>query len=246
MNTVLVVITRPENKQAMAVKTYAAAGLETLSLPLLRTQICGDEKTQESLLRAQQANVLIFPSTAAVDACFKLQPTFAPAATSQVITVGPATARHWQQLQTHPATSPAQFNSEGVIALLESFSGVEQVCVITAPDGRNLVAEYCLERGINYQEIHVYQRVPLTPPQSILQQLKQATDTIVVTCTSVGTFQRIEAMLPFLSKAETVFVCASTRIANVVTKCGYRHVITADSASDQDMLNAVELFIKNR
>ena len=246
MNTALVVITRPEHKQAQAVKLYASAGFETLSLPLLKTRVRQDQELGDLLSQAQQADVIIFPSSVGVDACYELSPSFHPDASARVITVGPATADRWRHFQPHHAPQiPSQYNSEGVIELLKSYADVRQVYVLTAPGGRGLITEYCSEQGIRCDEVYVYERIPLLPVQTAMQQLKDNQAEVILTCTSVGTLRQFEISVPFLSKAITPIVCASARIANAALESGYAHVVTADSASDQDMLHAVQQFIKN-
>jgi len=242
----LVVITRPESKQAAAQAVYAAAGLEVLPVPLMTTEVIDSDQARKSLQRAQQADVVIFPSTEAVDACFALCPAFNPSSTTTVIAVGPATAERWRECHAHAVVLPPQHNSEGVVALLKTYPDIQRLCLITAPAGRALIHQHCLTQGILYDEIHVYQRLWPNLSEEKLEDLKEAQDQLVLTFTSVAALQRFEALITFVSKADTPVVCASERIAEAASLNGYRHILVAASASNQDMLSQVLDITGNR
>ena len=245
MNTPLVVITRPVAKQAETVRLFSEAGLSTLSLPMMTTEIQNTEDNLQQLQQAQSADVLIFPSAPAVDACFSIFPSFTPQQSSTVITVGPATKDHWADFSAHKAHVPQNHNSEGVLEELKRFDSIQQLYLISAPQGRGLIQAYCHEHNIPCKEIYVYKRVLLKPSSEQMRQLQNASS-LVLTFTSLTAFQQYQENTTAMSKVDTVVVCASKRIAEEVKASGYADVLTAASASDRDILTVVEQVIESR
>ncbi len=153
-----VIVTRPNTSIAQTAAVYKQAGFDAFQAACFAIKT--SDTVQPQWLTAP-ADIWIILSVHALQHALLIAPHLAPTKDTQVIAVGPAVEKAWQQHFDHAITSHPWMNSEGVIELLKQCKP-SSVKILTTGDGRELIKRHCMNECISYAQINTYQRVPLT------------------------------------------------------------------------------------
>jgi uroporphyrinogen-III synthase len=232
-----IILTRPENSIRATAGVYRAAGLVVYLAPAY--SIRPNPGIRADWLRAP-ADAWLILSVHALEGALSVLPDWQPDANTRVIAVGPAVVRAWQERFSHPVEQHPLMNSEGVIKLLEQ-QPPDSVKILTNRDGRGLIRHHCMQAGISYQQLHVYQRI-LLPVEVDQWQALYSTAEVILTATSGGILQDLVGQLDDSLKSQVLaapLVVGAERIAEVAEGLGFTAITVADNPTDQAMCAAV-------
>jgi uroporphyrinogen-III synthase len=235
-----IVITRPAGTGSALARRVRTLGGSPLLLPGLSLRVAPvPEQARTSWRDAQQDDVLIFTSPAAVRYALMLAPCQTRAT---VIAVGRATDR---ALQRHgiAALSPAsQQNSEGVLQLptMQQLHG-KRVALITAPGGRGMLQEQIVARGGWLREVHVYGRGKARLSRRHIEAVLQLPADACVLLSSGEAIRHLIEQLPVEARERlqaAMLIVSSQRIGEQARAEGFERQHVAASATQGDLLAA--------
>ncbi|CAA0126303.1 Uroporphyrinogen-III synthase [Halioglobus japonicus] len=158
--------------------------------------------------------------------------------------VGAATARGLEEFGIHAVTPGSDMTSEGLLALpyLRNVEG-QRVLIIKGEGGRHALRTELLHRGALVDELACYRRaLPNLPEGSLAQRLEQWEIDVILLSSGEG----LANLLLLLSPAETTklkavgLIVPSGRVAQMAREAGFDQVVTAENASDAEMLRALQ------
>ena len=221
-------------------------GANTLRLPAIEIKAIGNRRETAAQLGAlENFDVIIFTSANAV--------RFGASLLDQkreltLAAMGPATARALNQAGYRVQVQPAgNFDSESLLShpRLERLTG-RRVLIIKGCNGRPLLEQELTLRGAQVVAAEVYQRVPSTPSQAVLDATLEsftAGAVQVITATSLEIASNLLgiAMPALRSEFERVhWLVPGERIAAGVRERGLAApLLVAASAEDQDLVAAL-------
>ncbi|MCX7544931.1 uroporphyrinogen-III synthase [Marinicella gelatinilytica] len=235
-----VVLSRPQHRIPAAQHDYQQAGYKTLSMPCFAVQT-NTEVTPEQLAQAERAPLLLIFNSNAIKHLLLLKPDFTLSQNTTVMGVGEGVADYWQAHFDQPILTPASQDSAGMMALLDHHRP-ENLVILTAAGGLDLVRRYCIDKQIHYQQINTYQRVPLSLDFEPLKQSLDEKKSVVLTATSGLILQHFWQQCPDNLKTkicELPLISGAERISNIAKDLGFHKVVIADSPSNQDMIAAL-------
>lgn len=234
-----VVITRPAGTGTPLAKKVRALGGTPLLLPGLSLRGSSDAlHARAQWQEAQDDDVLIFTSPAAVRYAFALAPL--KQTHGDVIAVGLGTARALLRHGIHAQVPASRQDSEGMLALssLHHPAG-RRVALVTAPGGRGLLQQQLAERGAILREVHVYQRsAPRLTRRHAEALLQMPSDTCVL-LSSIEALQHLQQQLPVTAwerLRQATAVVSSERIEAAARAAGFARIHRASSANQGDLL----------
>lgn len=173
--------------------TRAGAGVVALSPWVLRAR--EDAATRSALDAALRASRVLFTSPAAVRSAAALQPLSGLGA-RQWLAVGAGTAAALQAAGVQHVFAPERMDSEGLLALpaLRDLAGTD-LGLVTAPDGRGVLAPALRARGARILRADVYEREPVPPDPRAVATLLELEIPAVLLLTSGGALARIVQVL---------------------------------------------------
>ncbi len=179
-----ILVTRPAHQAQPLCALIRACGGIPWVFPVLDIQPVADDSALERCRnRLEQYALAIFISANAVHyALPKLLENGALPAQLQLAAVGKGTAAAMQALGCAPHWLPAQFNSEGLLALpeLQQMQG-KRVLILRGEGGRELLAETLRERGAQLDTVAVYRRcVPVLDKNAHPWLVQGEIDSIVI------------------------------------------------------------------
>jgi uroporphyrinogen-III synthase len=249
-----VVSLRPVGQHRRLLRAAMALGASGLSLPGLRLTAREDTPTRVALDAALGCARVIFTSPAAVRYAVRLR-TLAPDAQRtrtprHVFALGAGTRTALRRAGIANALVPQQAISESLLALpgLASLSGT-RIGLVTAPDGRGLLAQQLRERGATVDIAEVYAREPARLGRSHAQRLLDARDHGAVCVTSAEALRNVLIALPDAARAallDCVAVVSSERLDAIARDAGFVSVIRADGPSPRELLDALCAHAKQR
>lgn len=234
-----VIITRPKSKQKDALKTFKSNGFDVFSAPCFDATPNTNIKT-EWLSQATQSDVLIILNSHAIDAVLKKNPDFSVSQQTRVIGIGEAVAVHWQKHFNHPIIQ-AGGNSESVIAHLEQIKP-NNTTVLTSSGGREIIKAYALEKRIHFVQLNCYTKRHLVLDLAAWQTILNNQADLILTANSGQLLLHIQNQLPddlWQKILATPLITGAPRISEVAKKLGFIEIQTANSPSNQDMLQAL-------
>jgi uroporphyrinogen-III synthase len=235
-----IVITRPAGTGSALARKVRALGGTPLLLPGLSLHAAPDpEQARAQWLAAQQDDVLIFSSPAAVRYAQALAPCRTAAT---VIAVGRSTAQALHRHGIEALAPSGQQNSEGVLQLpvMQQLQGM-RVALITAPGGRGLLQAEIVARGGSLREAHVYVRGASRLNRRHAEAVRQLPASACVLFSSGEAIQHIAAQLPREARLRLLgatVIASSPRIAEQAEATGFTHLHLAASATQDDLLAA--------
>ena len=188
-----VISLRPRGAHA-AVRRAAArhgAGVVALSPWILRAR--DDATTRAALDAALRAPRVVFTSPAAVRSAAALHPLAGLGARTW-LAVGAGTAAALRRAGIDTVVAPARMDSDGLLALpaLRDLAGAD-VGLVTAPDGRGVLAPALRARGARILRADVYERQPVAPDPRAVATLLDLRVPAVVLLTSGGALARMDS-----------------------------------------------------
>ena len=239
-----VLVTRPAHQSEGLCELIEQAHGRPVRYPTLEILGPSDKHAaRRQLDAASNADLLIFVSANAVRYAFPLLPDQLPVDVD-VAAVGSATAAALRDVGLDPTLIPERMDSEGLLALpaLQTCAD-KSVFVLRGNGGRELLGKTLTERGASVSQIEVYRRT--------LPQRPAATDNLVnnwpklvdvVTASSQAILDNLFTLLGESGQkhvCETPLVVVSQRMAEHAVERGCEIVYVANSARDQDVLDAL-------
>ena len=159
------------------------------------------------------------------------------------IAVGSGTARALQQAGIASVQSPTRMDSEGLLDLpaLQALDGVA-VGLVTAPQGRDVLATELGKRGADLLRADVYTRVPVTLSHRVLQRLRTLDAPASLALSSGAALQQVITSVPadVLDRLRGLPVAAaSQRLMQVALDAGFAKVVVADGPLPKQILAAM-------
>jgi uroporphyrinogen-III synthase len=224
-------------------------GAKVLALSPWRLQALDDRDTRACLRQAMQAEFVLFTSPAAVRFAHDLQPLEATAKKTW-LAVGSGTASALRRAGIADVRAPARMDSEGLLALpeLRQMRG-QAVGLITAPEGRDLLATTLTARGAQLLRAEVYRREPIALAASALETLRAMAAPACLLLSSRGALTHVLEQLPTDLAArfrKTTVIAASARLMQHAQDTGFRDSVLAAGPRPAQMLSAAEDAILRR
>jgi uroporphyrinogen-III synthase len=187
-------ITRPVHQAGGLAAAVEAAGGRVLRQPLLAIEPPHDtDAARRDLAVAEAADITVFTSANAVAGAWNLSPGWSPR--GRLAAVGGGTAADLHARTRAPVLTPADYSSEGLLAL-DELTGVadRHVALVGGEGGRRRLDAVLRERGARVTRVAVYRRVRVAIPGPRLQALLEEADAIVIT--SGEALGHLEAITP--------------------------------------------------
>lgn len=242
-----VLVTRPKHQAYGLVDRIERLGGTALQLPAIEIQKLDERQIdkQKVMDLDQYDSVIVVSGNAAtigLDWIDRFWPQIPPHL--NWFAVGNATAHVLRQFGL-PVVVPEQgYNSEALLAMPELQStDAQKILIIKGVGGRSLLEESLVERGAQVDTLALYRRCrPDYSEGEVKARLgEDSLDAIVVT--SVESLQHMQGMLaPVVSDLQEIkLVTASERISQRAAELGFRRVITAEGASDEAIIDALNV-----
>ncbi len=243
-----VVSLRPVGQHRRLLRVAEALGADGLSLPGMRLTAREDTPTRTALDDALHCPRVIFTSPAAVRFAIRLRMLAADARTARkrrTFALGEATGAALCRAGIADALVPPQATSESLLALPElgSLAGA-RIGLVTAPDGRGLLAGQLREHGATLAIAEVYARSPARIDRTHARRLLDVRGHGAVCVTSAEALRNVLAALPAAARAKLlgcVAVASSARLDAIARDAGFRAVIRADAPTPHALLDALRM-----
>lgn len=218
--------------------TRLGAGFVALSPWALDTIDSG--ATRLDLGDALRSDVIVFTSPVAVRAAAALQPLHDTGQTW--LAVGSTTAAALRRADVNTVLAPERMDSEGLLSLpvLRDLRG-RNVGLVTAPDGRSLLATELARRGARVCRANVYRRreIALTPDALSRWQAAQGDGLVVIS--SAAALQAVLSQLTASLRDQLLqspAVAASERLRQSAIEHGFAEVTTAAGPRPAQLLSS--------
>ena len=240
-----VVVTRPADQADELVDALQQRGFNVRRQPLIDIEpVSDDEQAARSGLRQRildldQYRAVIAISANAASTGLEWLDRYWPQPPLAIdwYAVGPSTAEVLRAEGLNVHMPESRFDSEGVLALpglqADSICG-EKVLIWRGVGGRETLAAVLRERGAEVHYAELYQRRQIDWGAECWQQT--LADDPVLMLSSSQALDIVEQQVPDLAQRITTLVLPSERIAHIAEAKGYRRVLVAASARDEDML----------
>lgn len=190
-------------------------------------------------------DVMIFISPTAVSSSVARLPDFTKLA-DHLLAVGSGTGRDLNNLGVMDVQIPAQFNSEGLLAMpiLQQVSG-KNILIVKGRGGRPLLHQTLVERGANCDLLDVYDRRPASVEGDVWRWFWEGAKPRAITSASVETLAAFDTQRKASDKPlpDMLFV-GSDRIAEAAEKLGYTCVMKVGGAANSFFQQAIESAMK--
>lgn len=225
MSRLLVLSTRPAQDSAELANTLKDLAVDLVALPASEPRLY---PLSESLLAhlQQPAELWFFPSRFPVAILNYLSRQQRQAL--RCACPGPGTAQALADCQVAEIICPEQgYTSEALLALpeLQSVRG-QRVKVLSAPGGRDALADGLAERGALVDTVHVYERYPLEPTAELLQQLEQSRQrwlSVITSGQGLAHLQRHLGAKAWSHLCQNVVLLPSRRLQQQAEELGIQH-----------------------
>ena len=237
-----VISLRPQGEHAALRRAAAAHGARVIALSPWKLRLHTDDAARAALRVALDAPRVLFTSPAAVRAAAALL-EFQPRPDQSWIAVGSGTARALRRAGVECVQSPARMDSEGLLQLpaLQQLTGID-VGLVTAPEGRGLLAASLRERGARLLRADVYAREPIALSPSAMRKLRALRAPAFLALSSEGALRHVLAQAPvdllaWLRAAPVA--AASERLQRIAREAGFAEVELAEGPRPHQLLAAM-------
>lgn len=237
-----VISLRPQGEHAPMRRAAALHHARVIAVSPWHLQLREDDEARDALQRALAAQRVVFTSPAAVRAARRLQ-ALRPCAGQHWIAVGSGTGDALARAGITQVVTPSRMDSEGLLALpcLQDLDG-QDVALVTAPQGRDLLANTLRERGARLLRADVYARIPVALSATTLARLRTLQAPAAIALSSGAALERVLALLP----PETVrqwqampVAAASPRLLQAAQQAGFKDVALAQGPRPRQLLAAL-------
>lgn len=241
---VTVITTRPSGQGVNLCRALRRRGMNAWNLPTVRLAATDDEgAARDGLASALRGDVLIFTSPAAVHHALALWP-LELAARASCFAVGESTARVLRDANLGPVFVPGEASSEGLLAM-EQLVHVrdQQVAIVGAPGGRQLLGDRLARRGADISRVNVYQRLPAQWNARHWRALESVQKPVLTTVTSAQTMTQLAERLSasnWRRLCAGIALASSPRLAGLARQLGFARVERALSATDAELIAAID------
>ena len=242
-NNKRIIVTRPAGQADQLIAGIEAFSneLEIIHQPLIDIVPVADDK-HSALLRQRmldidhyKAVIAISKNAAEIGLQWLDKYWLQPPVDVDWYAVGPTTADELKR-ELYPVYLPQQrFDSEGLL-LLESLQQVqdEKILIWRGIGGRETLAEVLRQRGAQVDYAELYQRRQI---DYSAQQWQQAlAEQPLLLLSSGQALDIVEQQVPDLAEQVSAILVPSERVAEKAKNKGYKQVLVATSARDQDVL----------
>ena len=239
-----VVTTRPSGQGVNLCRALRRRRFKAWNLPAVRLlPTANPDAARDALARAVTGDAMIFTSPAAVRHALALWPS-SDSLDADILAVGAATARTLRRAGLGPVTVPQQASTEGLLAL-DVLAGVsdKRIAIVGAPGGRALLGNSLAERGAQVQRVNVYRRGPARLDARHWRAIERSQPPLLVTLTSAQAVGMLAERLPVAAwrhLRSAIALASSPRLARLASQLGFAGVRQADSATDADLLAAID------
>ena len=242
-----VVSLRPASQQAAVERMVESRGARMLALPGIALEPMPDAR--DALCAALRCRRVIFTSPAAVEFADALV-ALASVPSFTALAVGSGTASTLAARGIVAVQPPAQaMRSEGVLALPQLDDGEDEVGLVSAPGGRNLIEPALRARGLGVIVAHVYRRVAPEWLQDEIAALRASRVPRAVLVTSGEALAHVLARLPGDARAsllDAIAVASSPRLADAARAAGFATTLAAGSPAVEALLDALAAHAKGQ
>ena len=237
-----VLVTRPAHQAGGFISLLQQAGAETFALPTIEIQpLTLSDDTRHRLLQPNCYQIVVFISANAVR--FGL-PLLQKHTAAQIAAIGEGTARAlreqgWQV----DLVAESGFSSEDLLALpamqANAIAG-KHILIMRGQGGRELLADTLQARGATVDYAEVYQRCqPQTETQWLAALWQHRIHLVCVTSN-----ESLENLYHILNAyrdqlLNTLLLVPSARCYQLAQSLGFKHIIQAASATDNNMLQRI-------
>lgn len=233
-----IVVTRPEPQASRLCRQIHSLGGISYNCPMLEIA----PLPLGQLPDWNRYDWLIFISANAVK--FALRAGLGPAVTAQLAAIGQATAAALQKPGLKVACqAPSPYTSESLLAepRMQTIRG-QRVLIAKGQGGRQVLEEALIARGAEVEATDLYRRLPPQPEsvERFQAALQAGVDGVIVTSGEILRHLVAAAGRPGGGMLSVPLVVVSQRLAELARQAGFRQVITAASASNEALLEALQ------
>jgi uroporphyrinogen-III synthase len=247
MNEPAVLVTRPAGQSDALCAGLQAQGLRAVVCPLLEIEPFAQPNAgqRQSLLALDEYQHLVFVSANAVRYGMRWIEDYWPQLPLDLnwYTVGETSAR---ELAGHAVTvqrPETEMNSEGLLELAGLQEVKDQkVLIIKGEGGRETLRETLQQRGARVEELTAYRRHCPKLAAGVLYGIIEKDDCQLLLLSSGEALHNMVSLLneeELRQVQQLTVVVPGTRVAAIAGTNGFSQVITAASATDDDMLAAI-------
>lgn len=232
---------RPQGGHAGLRAAAARHGARVLALSPWKLVRSDDPKARTDLRAALAASRVIFTSPAAVRFAAQLA-TLRRKRGQVFLAVGAASAEALRRAGADAVVFPQRMDSEGLLALpeLQGLRGLD-VGLVTAPEGRDVLAPALRRRGARLLRADVYARVEIPPAAASVRRLLELQTPACVALSSGAALASALSRLPTDARARLLrlpAIAASERLATLARETGFTKVRAAAGPRPAQLLLA--------
>jgi uroporphyrinogen-III synthase len=237
-----VISLRPVGDHAALRRAAAAQGARVLALSPWKRVPRQDPQTHCALGAALACERVVFSSPFAVRAAQALQP-LRERRNQHWFAIGSGTAHALHRAGIASASSPLRMDSEGLLDMpeLQAVAGGD-VGLVTAPGGRDRLADELESRGANIVRADVYERCAVALSPRAIARVLDLDASLWLALSSGEALRRTLAALPPPAIARlqrAPVVAGSARLRDVAKASGFDNVSIAASARPRDLVHAM-------
>lgn len=236
-----VISLRPQGGHAGLRAAAARHGARVLALSPWKLVGNDDARSRAELRAALAASRVIFTSPAAVRFAARLA-TLRRKRGQAFLAVGAATAEALRRAGADAVASPQRMDSEGLLALpeLQGLRGCD-VGLVTAPDGRDVLAPALRRRGARLLRADVYAREEIPLSAAAVRRLLELQAPACVALSSGAALESALSRLSATARSRLLkfpAIAASDRLAALARETGFGKVRTAAGPRPAQLLLA--------
>lgn len=232
-----VLLTRPAGDNDSLARKLTAAGLVCEEVPLLAIEPVDLSTSRDLISDLDRFDHIIFVSRNAVRHGLPALEDFWPQWPAHLnwYAVGEATADELRAGGLDPRV-PDRENSEGLLDLppLREVDGA-QVLIVRGVDGREVLKAGLEARGARTTYLEVHERRAATLPDALKRRLVSSPPPFII----VYSGSVLDSFVNNIGVVTSTLVVPSARVENESRAAGFQSVITAASASEPDMVQAI-------
>ena len=237
-----VISLRPQGEHAPMRRAASRHGARVVAVSPWRLQLRDDHAARDALQRALAAQRVLFTSPAAVRAASRLA-AFTQQPGQLWIAVGSGTGNALARAGIRDVVTPTRMDSEGLLALpcLQDLGG-QGVALVTAPQGRDLLANTLRERGALLLREDVYARIPVPLSASTLHRLHSLDAPAGLALSSGAALERVLTLLPAQLARQwqaLPVAAASPRLLQAALEAGFSAAQLAEGPRPPQLLAAL-------